>query len=207
MTKIDPNTIPDTIPFKAEDFVASDAVKCAPLGGINENSVDTTVVMNAPIGPDREYMVFIWMDPRKIPIYKQYGIKPVTVGDWKRLGLIGTSATIDLNDPSHVYRDSRSVCLGITTKTRYTEIMHAMSEAAARSMGAKTRRHQEELDRQDAYGMSRGIPHFTVDEFRDGDVGPEHQGFVEMPGRSKGPRISLSGPRREQSDENEATAS
>lgn len=196
-TNVDANTVPDNIPWKQKDFVCSPAAQTAPLGGINEHSVDCTVVMNAPMGPDDERMVFIWGYPEKIPIYKQQGVIPVTVAEYKKRGLRATSASIDLAVDGLVYRDAHMVCLLWTTKTNYTRLMQNLTEAAEKSKGGRSDHYTKELENVDAYGLQRGVPHFTQDEFTPGvdhfDAPPP---MVPMPGATRGrEQISLSGPR------------
>lgn len=195
MSTIDQNSVPDTLASKAKDFVCSPAMKAAPLGGENPWSVDTTAILNLPIGPDGRRMVGMWIDPFRIANYKAYGVLPIQSGEWKMLGLESTSPTLDKDGVDGlVYRDSRSVVAAWTTRTRKDEIDNAQKEAALRAMGARTRRHAQEVEQMDAYGAQHGIQHFTEDRF--GSAGEiDTDGMIAMPGR--GVKVSLSGPKKE----------
>ncbi|HUT60040.1 MAG TPA: hypothetical protein VNA25_19515 [Phycisphaerae bacterium] len=195
MNVIDKEAIPATIASKAADFVCSPAMKAAPLGGMNEWSADTTAILNLPIGPDGHRMVALWVDPHLVPMYRSYGVAPITRGDWKELKLEGTSPTIDLNsEDGLVYRDSRAVCAAWTTKTRKTELDAAMTEAANRCMGARANEAARQARAMDAYGLQNGVAHFTEDSYaQDGEI-PFDEDMIAMPGRGA-PRVSLAGPK------------
>ena len=140
-------------------------------------------------------MVAMWVDPHLIPMYKSYGVVPISRADWKELGLTGTSPTINMDSPDGwVYRDSGSVCAAWTTATRKREMDIAESEAARRAMGARTAKYQESVSSMDAYGLSNGVPHFTEDNLADdGEFGSDDS-FIAMPGRGA-PKVSLAGPK------------
>jgi len=63
--------------IQAKDYVATAAAMGAPLGYINEFSVDLSKVGPAPKASDGLPMVFIWGPPQKRPLYKSQGVLPV----------------------------------------------------------------------------------------------------------------------------------
>lgn len=132
--------IPDSM-LKSEDYLCSPAMQTAPIGGYNEFSIDSSVVMNAPIGPDGFPMEFIWGSPSQIPIYEMQGVKRVPT-DMAKANFNGghplkfTSPTVNINSGDGlIWRDSKQVCLLMTTKSNKDRIDRNRSEAAERAMG------------------------------------------------------------------------
>ncbi len=164
MSEITINPSPEsTIGFKSSDFLCSPGFDCAPLGNVNEFSVDYTVIENMPIGPDGEPFVAIWGYPERAPTYARQGVQPIPQR-WFKADFNGgkplraTSPTVDLLRPDGlVYKEGGLLMAFVTTRENYDRLQENLEEAAYRAKYGKSR-FESEMNAQEAEiaGLSRG---------------------------------------------------
>jgi hypothetical protein len=150
--------------LRNEEFIASGAYISAPLGGINEHSQDSSVVLNAPMGPDGFPMVFMWAYPESAPEKSLQGVRPVPPDAFKR-GIKGgpplkaASPTIDCFGDG-VYRDGKMVQLFWTTATNYKRIRQIDSEMARRTMSGRGEKFQGAMAEYNETARRDGVTPF-----------------------------------------------
>ena len=127
----------------ALDFQVSKGYLAAPLGGVNEFSVDMSAVDNPPIASDGHPIIFIWGDPRRIVDYKAQGCLPVPA-KWLhsrppggKLPIAPRSQSIIESPDGLIYKEGKMLLLIMTSWTNNQRLVNNRNEAIRRLNGTK----------------------------------------------------------------------
>jgi hypothetical protein len=190
MTSVD-TTKPNEIDCK--DFNVSKAYLAAPLGGLNEFSVDMSVVRNAPRANDGHPVVFIWGDPKKRFDYRAQGFV-TTPAKWLHSVPPGGALPIELASQSvvetpegEITKEGKMLLLLHTSHTNSLRLAKNRDDSIRRLNGTKV----EDQAKADAeYLLREGIKTWEetkVERGHNSDYEPRRA--VANPAR-----ISMSGP-------------
>lgn len=181
----------------AKDFVASKGNQTAPLGGLNEFSVDDTAVNNIPKSSDGHQMVCVWGYTQSVGKYGQQGVHLVPAKYFKQpppgqsepMTADSFSLQVDPGGDGRVYRDGKMVMLLWTTAENYKRLERNRDEAAKRMAGG-AEMFQSRIRGEDRILDQLGIGYWTEDKL----VRPSTPDYEPAPIQNPA-RVQMAGPK------------